>query len=75
MHYISTNILMILANFPSVTMPFFWKTSVFTHGTTHNQHVDKLATARADFKQQSMLQGACLSWILSKLGVSKSFCW
>ena len=40
-----------------------------------NQHADKLAAARADFKRRGMLQGTCLSWILNKLGVSKSFCW
>ena len=40
-----------------------------------NQCPNKLAAARANFKQQGMLQGTCLSWILNKLGVSKSLCW
>ena len=40
-----------------------------------NQCANKLAAARANFKQQGMLQGTCLSWILNKLGVSKAFCW
>ena len=33
-----------------------------------NQHTDKLAAARADFKRWGMLKGTCLSWILMKLG-------
>ena len=33
-----------------------------------NQHTNKLAVARADFKRWGMLKGTCLLWILMKLG-------
>ena len=39
-----------------------------------NEHANKLAAARANFKRQGMLQGTCLSWILNKLGMFQWFC-
>ena len=38
-----------------------------------NQHIDKLAAARANFTRQGMLQGTCLSSILVKLGTLHGF--
>ena len=38
-----------------------------------NQRADKLAAARADFKRRGMLEGTCLSSILTKLGTLHSF--
>ena len=38
-----------------------------------NQHIDKLAAARADFTRWGMLQGTCLSSTLVKLGTLHDF--
>lgn len=39
-----------------------------------NQHADKLAASRANFKKWGMLQGTCLSWILIQLGMLPGHC-
>ena len=38
-----------------------------------NQQIDRLAAARADFMAQGMLQGTCLSLILTNLGMLHIF--
>ena len=60
----------------AVKEPWWWSShfDVLRQMLITNEHANKLAAARADFKRRGVLQGTCLSWILNKLGMFQWFC-